>query len=440
MKFVLQHGLYASVPILKVKKRIEGYHISCDNRLQCGILIAEVFYLTDGIVVIGNGIAGLSAAEAARKEDSNIPVSIISKESCPTYYRLRLCECLNDGLDTTKLNIHDTSWYKEKNIDLLLGRGVSSINVPQKRVNLDDGEEVSYSKLVIASGSKSFLPPVSGNAMENVCTIWTVNDIKKVNSYLKGARNVLVVGGGLLSLETAYRLKLNGVEATIVERNSALLHRQLDKKGSEVFEKKVLSLGVKVIKDASVKSIEGEDRAMGIRLEDGRFVKGDLIIIAAGVRPQVDFLNGTGIKVNKGIVVDKFLRTSIEDIFAAGDAAEVDGVMYGLWAAALEQGKAAGINAAKSIAHKELTEYKTKAFPYFLNSMDTKIYSIGNVNESNEGTRAGYEHIDEERYIYRKILVKDGIPKGAILMGDISNAMKIINAVKNGTPLQEDIY
>jgi nitrite reductase (NADH) large subunit len=276
--------------------------------------------------------------------------------------------------------------------------------------------------------------------MENVCTIWTVDDIKKVNSYLEGAKYVLVVGGGLLSLETAYRLKLNGTEATIVERNSALLHRQLNKKGSEVFEKKVLSLGIKVVKNASVKSIEGKGRAKGIRLEDGRFLNGDVIIIAAGVRPQLELLEDTGIKVNKGIVVDKFLRTSIEDVFAAGDVAEVDGVMYGLWAAALEQGKAAGINAAKSISNKELVEYKPKVFPYFLNSMDTRIYSVGDIKGEGVETRENYEYTDEQNYMYRKIFVKDSIPIGAILIGDTSNAMKIINAIKTGTPVHEDIY
>ncbi|MDK2794518.1 MAG: hypothetical protein PWP27_1633 [Clostridiales bacterium] len=211
-----------------------------------------------------------------------------------------------------------------------------------------------------------------------------------------------------------------------------LLPSQLDIKGSQIFESKVRSLGIDIITDVSVQAFEGNEQIDSIRLKNGHILPTSFVIIAAGVRPNISFLQNTDIIINKKIVVDQYMKTNIDNIYAVGDVAAFGGKWYGLWSTALQQGMIAGANAAG-----DNVEYIPEIPPYFLNSMDTKVISFGDIGTN---TSVFYEiaaFIDEKNYIYQKLIFQNNILVGAILIGDTSSSNKISTAIKNRM-LKED--
>ncbi len=387
----------------------------------------------DPILVVGGGIAGLSAAEAARERSPGTPVVLLSKESAPPYFRLRLIELFDGTSDPAALRLHPSEWYAERGIDLRLSTTVASVLPAERRVVLAGGESLAYSTLVLASGSTSFLPPVEGARLPGVFTLWTLDDVLALRTALTGARSAVVVGGGLLGLEGAYQLSRRGIAVTIVEMVPRLLPNQLDLEGSRFFEAKVKSLGIGVRTGAGVACLEGGDRVRRVVLQDGDVLPADLVLFAAGVRPNLGFLEGSGIAVGKRISVDAALRTNLPGVFAAGDVAEVDGRWDGVWPAAKAQGRVAGLNAAggdERVAHE--------AAPYFLNTMETRVASIGSIGAASTvpadpGAAFEYESCrDEEKLVYKKLMFQHGTLVGAVLVGDTSAFQKINAGVKAG--------
>ncbi|NLY43401.1 MAG: NAD(P)/FAD-dependent oxidoreductase [Clostridiaceae bacterium] len=380
-----------------------------------------------GIVIIGNGIAGLSAADAARKHNPEIPVTIISSEEKPTYYRLRLCNLLEEDTDIDSLYIHPVDWYKDKKIDVLLNKTVTSICSKEKYVVVNDSEKIPYSKLIISSGSRCFIPPVPGSDLPGVHTLWTIKDVFNINKELANTKHAVVIGGGLLGLEAAYHINKKGVKVTIIELMPRLLPNQLDIQGSHIFQSKVESLGINVLTNVSVKAIEGEKGVEKVLLSDGNSLSTNFVLFSAGVIPNIEVTQGLDIAINRRIVVDKYMRTNIEDIFAAGDVAVFNDRWYGQWSVAQQQGKIAGANAAGAGI-----EYVPDIAPYFLNTMDTKVSSLGYIIKDMSANHDSIEFSDKSRYIYQRLFFVDNVLSGAILIGDTSKATKISRAIKDG--------
>ncbi|WHH57510.1 FAD-dependent oxidoreductase [Petroclostridium sp. X23] len=385
-----------------------------------------------GIVIIGNGIAGLSAAEAARKQDENIPITIISNEKYLTYYRLRLCEFIGKALDSNSLNVHPLSWYEDRNIEVLLNKTVMLVNAAEKLIQLHDGLQLSYHKLIIASGSFSFIPPVADTPQNVIMSLWNMDDVYGLNDEVEHIRHAAIVGGGLLGLEAAYHMNKQGIKTTIIEFMPRLLPNQLDEHGSRIFASKVKSLGIDIITGSTVQSIIGTERVEKVVLNTGKIIDAQLVFSAAGVRPNLSMVKSTHVNINKRIIVDQFMRTSDADIYAAGDVAEYNNKWLGLWSAAMSQGKIAGTNAAGG-----QMEYKLETPPYFLNSMDTKIFSIGDIGRDMSSAYETIQCVNEEDYLYQKLFFKNNKIMGAILIGDTKNSNKISIAIKNGMTKNE---
>lgn len=379
----------------------------------------------EGIVIIGNGIAGLSAAEAARKNNEKIAVTIISDEKYLTYYRLRLCEEITNEKADSSLILHTVEWYTERNINLVLEKKVAAILPDKKAVLLDTEEIINYSKLIIASGCSSWRPDIQGRNKHGVFGLRTLEDVKGIKENLRNTSEAVIVGGGLLGLEAAYNLKRKGLEVSIVDTSPNLLSRQLDRKASLLLEKKVRSLGIKLFSGLSVKEINGGISAEEVMLSDGTAIKSELVLFSAGVIPNVNFIGACGIAVNRGIIVDEKMRTDNLHIYACGDAAEFQKQMPGQWMVSMNQGSVAGINASGGEA-----EYIYSTTPYFLNTMGIKLYSIGNI--SIDGANCDtLELLNEENYVYHKLFFDKEVCVGGILMGDVGNFSKFNNAVKN---------
>lgn len=377
-------------------------------------------------VIIGNGIAALSAAESIRKNDKESKITMITREPYNTYFRIKLSHLLGHEYELEKLYVRPESWYKSNNIDIMLKCSVVSLDTDKKIIHLDSSDKIKYDRLIIATGSYSFIPPVKGRDKNGVYAIRSLDDVNNLNKYIKDKKRGIVVGGGLLGLEAAWSLKQAGYDINVIEFFPRLLPKQSDEEGSKIIENIIENSGIKLILNAEVAEITGDD-ADGVILKDGRKVQADFVIFSAGIRPNVDIAKDSDIKINRGILVDDFMRTNVDDVFAAGDVAEYNGKIYGLWTVAMAQGRNAGLNAAGI-----RTKYKEVIPSSTLKITGVDVFSSGDIS-GEKSTSYSYK----DGNIYYKLFIKDNKLVGAILIGDISSSTKIKKAIDSGYNLKE---
>lgn len=372
-------------------------------------------------VVLGNGVAGTTAAASIRKLDSSGKITILTDEAVPFYSRIRLIDYLAGEADKQGIIIHKDDWYEKNNIKLVLNSPVSEIDKENKRVVTPSGQ-LAYDRLLIATGGISFVPPIPGSDKKGVFTLRTIRDADEIMAYAKGLRKVILIGGGVLGLEAGNSLRKTGYEITVVEFFPRLLPRQMDPEGAGVLKAQMEGMGFKFYLGARSKEIFGDERAKGLRLEDGTEIEGDLIIISAGVRPQAGLCKGLGLTINKGVVVNDRMETETKDIYAAGDLIEHRGMFYGIWPAAQKQGEVAGINMAGGSA-----VYEGTTMSNMLKVVGIDLAAAGDIDPDSKSESV--VHKDKDKYIYRKLVIKDNVITGCILYGDISGYQKILRAI-----------
>jgi len=367
-------------------------------------------------VIVGNGIAGLSAAEAIRKKDENGRITIISAENYLTYYRVKLTHFISKNFNDDELFIHNDQWYKDRNIDLSLGKMVTKIYTNLNEIELSDGTKIKYDKLLLANGSKPFIPPIKGSEKEGVFALRTVDDLKKEQSYFKNCDSVTVIGGGLLGLEAAWAIRKLDKVVNVVEFFSHLLPRQLDEALSNEFSHQLEENGLNLYLGAATDEILGDSKVEGIRLQDGREIKTDAILISAGIRPILDIVKDSNIKFDKGIQVDSSMKTNIDNIYAAGDVAEFNGMVVGLWGISGDQGKVAGENMTGGSAQYEMPE---------LNAMlmldKLVVFSAGNIKDFDKTV----EEENEAKNAHYKLFVSNNKVVGGVVINDMAKVPKV---------------
>ena len=369
------------------------------------------------IIIIGSSIAGITAAEAAHRQDPAADILVLSQDRFPPYYRLRVCEVLDNPAIVDQLALHPPQWYADRQIRLELDTRVAAIYPAERQVGLADGRRLTYRSLVIASGSQSFIPPVTGIRRPGVHAIWTLQDALDTASDLTKATRAVVIGGGLLGLEAAWHARRRGLPTTVIEKAPRLLVNQLDEGGSAILTQRVRQQQVEVVTGADVTAVTGstgepDSPAAGVRLADGRFFPADLVLVSIGVRANINFLEGSGIAVQRRICADERMQTSQPDIYAAGDAAELDGYWFGLWSVSRAQGQVAGLNAAGGNARFD------KAIPpYLINTMDTRVAVQGDKGIADQPEYELDVLMDPDSGNYRKLVYRDGIFSGFMLVG-----------------------
>lgn len=384
------------------------------------------------IVIIGSSIAGLSAAEAARQKAPDCRITILSEDTHLPYFRQRLAEVLTDRGKAEKLYLHPKSWYTERGFDLRLNHRVTGIDPENKVVSLENGEKITYDKLILASGSASFVPRMPGAELSGVETLWTMEDALRIEAKLQNAKRGIVIGGGLLGLEAASAMHERGLETLVLERLPRLMMRQLDERSAELFTAKVQSEGTRVTTQACVAEIYGDEegRVKGIRLEDGQDFPCDLVLVSAGVMARTEYLKDSGVLIDRKIVMDDRMRTNVPDIFAAGDCAVMDGRWYGLWMIAKLQGQIAGENAAGFDARCVM-----QTPPYMVKTMGTQIVSSGLIEEGGltedqqAHLRADITENSEAFQYSKKLYISDQL-SGFVLLGDTKAFSKLLKELK----------
>lgn len=386
------------------------------------------------VAVIGGGIAGVSAIETVSELAPEAEITLLNRENELPYYRLNLTRFLAGEINRDELPIHPKSWYKERNIQLRTGASVRSITVPEKTIVLDDESVIPFDKLILAAGAHPFQPPIEGAHLENIFLLRTISDAESILNTASGNKKCVCIGGGVLGLEIAGALAQQGVDVTLLERHEWLMPRQLCRTAADFLEKHMNTIGVKVLKNISSEKFLGDETVAAVKSKSGEEIPADLVVIAAGVRPNSFIARKAGIEVNKGTVADNLLQTTEQDIFTAGDVAEHNGIVYGNWSVSQSQGKIAGANAVGKIM-----EFGGIPRSNTLKVLGIDMLSIGTFT-AEDGSYEVLEECSEENY--RRFILHDGILVGAILLGkasaDSGSVKKAVESRKNLSDILPD--
>ena len=377
-------------------------------------------------IIIGNGVAGTTAAEEIRKRDSDGKITIFTDESSPFYWRVRLIDYLAAEVDEEGLRAKKEGWYKENGIDLFLNTRVVSGDAKEKMVKTEEGQTFGYDRLLIATGSHSFVPPIKGADKKGVFTIRSLQDARDAREYAKSINNLVLIGGGLLGLESGNSLRKLGPNPMVVEFFPRLLPRQLDEDGARRLQSIMEKMGFSFRLGATTKEILGSDTVTGIVLESGDELKADMVVISAGVRPNMELAESLGLEKEKGIKVNESLLTNQQDIYAAGDVAEFKGMPYGIWPAAMEQGKIAGANMAG-----ENLKYSGTTMANVLKVVGVDLASAGEIDVDNKFESKTVKG----EGLYKKIILENNRIIGCIMLGDTEK----FNQVKKMMTEKQDV-
>jgi nitrite reductase (NADH) large subunit len=374
---------------------------------------------------VGSGIAGVSAAETVRRVSPDSTITLIGTEGELPYYRLNLTRYLAGEIKRDALPIHPTNWFEEQGIELIRSVTVDHINPATHSVLLSNGRELPYDRLILAAGSHPYIPSLEGVHLEGVFTLRTSVDADRLLARVQSGTRCICIGGGILGIETAGALARQKADVTLLESHEWLMPRQLNSRAAGVLERHLSSLGIRVIKKAQTRALLGETRLSGVALQDGPTLPADVVVLATGVRPNTALARKAGLEVNNGIVVHNHLQASLPDIYAAGDAAEHNGQVYGAWAASQYQGTIAALNAVGiPTAFGGLPRSNT------VKALGLDLTSIGKF-QPEDGSYSVLEREGPSDYVM--FVFHDGHLAGAILIGYADLAVAVKKAVESKT-------
>ncbi|MEQ8201234.1 MAG: FAD-dependent oxidoreductase [Syntrophomonadaceae bacterium] len=386
----------------------------------CGVVrenfVAEKMedeFLSDSeerFLIVGGGIAALSAGAAIRRRNRTGKITLLTEEEVMPYYRPVLPDLIGSDLSGEKFYVYGDEWYQRKQIEVRTSSRVIQLDTGSRQVTLEDGSVLDYDKLILATGARSSIPGIPGADKAGVLTLRDLADARLMKQSLKEGRRAVLVVAGVQGLQLVDSLVNNGLQVTVIESRSRLMPNQLDEPGSERLRHLMLENGVEVCLGVEVASILGGQQVSGVQLSDGQVFETDLVVFTGGYVPNVELAQAAGIQVDGGIQVDRSMRTSTSDVFAAGDAAILDGKRIGSWAVALEMGRVAGANAAG-----DWLEYSQPVIPILLKVFGQEVFSLGEVNLPPGDCRIT-EVWDKKVNYYQKSFVKDGVLVGVIIM------------------------
>ena len=370
------------------------------------------------IVIIGGGIAGVSAAQAARETDPKARIFLVCDEAELPYYRTRILEWIN-GADPEKLRLRSDLWYIDMGIQVVRARA-TAVAAENRQVRFSDGSYLYYDRLILTTGASAILPETVYAQLPGVGPLRNVEDVRRVMSY---TGPTVVVGDGLLAVEAAWQLSRAGRDVTILGRGRRLLAQHLDKEGSAFLLRVVELLGIHVALQGELSALE-DGRAY---LADGRAFAADSVVFASGIRSNGKMGQSAGASLNRGILVDRQMRTTVDQVWAAGDCAELEGEVAGLWTVAMEQGAVAGTNAAGGYR-----VYTPKPHAYTMQAMGIVLLSYGALDRAD-----CLSVVNSQKPGFGKMFFESGQLVGAEMIGPDLPLLQVRKAVDSRLPREE---
>ncbi|MHB8481884.1 MAG: nitrite reductase large subunit NirB [Nitrospiria bacterium] len=380
------------------------------------------------LVVVGNGMAGIAAVEQILALHGGFEIAVYGAEPFVNYNRILLSDVLSGKKKPEETYLNNREWYEKNGIALYVNQKITAIDPAAKTVLNDQGGEISFDKLLLATGSNPFIPPIKGIEKKGVFTYRNLDDTAGMIDYAKKSHKAVVIGGGLLGLEAGRALVQRGLHVTVFHLTDRLMELQLDDESGLILKKEVERLGIRVHLNHSICEIIGEESVEGVAFSNGKAYEADMVVFSTGIRPNIELAQKAGLNIRRGIVVNDFMETSHSDIFAVGECAEHRGKTYGIIAPLFEQAK---------VAARALTGLKDKKYEGTVDSATLKVAGIDLVSIGNFlGNSPGCEELlysDKGQSLYKKIVLQGNRVVGAILLGDTSDSARLLQLVKSKT-------
>lgn len=377
------------------------------------------------LVLVGNGMAGVRCIEEILKLDpSGFEITIFGSESHVNYNRILLSSILQGDSSFGDITLHDREWYERHHIHLYTGETVIEIDKHLQVVKTDQHRIVPYDQLIIATGSVPFSLPIPGADKQGVGTFRTIEDCQRMLESSKKNKKAVVIGGGVLGLEAAKGLLNLGMTVYVVHIGSYLMERQLDETAARMLQKELESQGMKFLFEKETKEIVGDIGAKGVIFKDGTEVEANLVVMAAGVRPNVQLAIKTGIETNRAILVNDYMETSVPNIYALGECVEHRGMVYGLVQPLYEQGKVL----AKRICGIESPGYEGSVLSTQLKISGVDLFSVGIIHDKDSSNQS-IKIYDEVERAYKKVVFQDYKIIGAVLYGETKERTKLLDMI-----------
>jgi len=381
-------------------------------------------------LIIGNSAGGIGAAESIRQVDKKGALTIVSEEPYPAYSRPLISKYLTGERTLEEILFRPLNFYDQNNIIFLPGKKVSHLELDHQTVQLEDGEQIAWEKLLFAVGGKPIFPRMKGSSKRGVFTFTTLDDAKAVGKFLDSRKKAVVIGGGLIGISVTEALVKRGVDVIVVEMKKRILNTILDQQASLMAEEILKQAGVEIVAGHTVVKVNGRDTVEEVILDNGDTVPCDLVVVAIGVSPRSELALDAKLEINRGIVVDHHMATNHPDVYACGDVAEAYDFVYGenrlipIWPNAYVGGRIAGFNMAGIP-----TKYSGGTAMNSLNYFGIDIASAGMPTAPNDD---GYETISkQEGNIYKKVILKDGLVMGMIVVGNIEKSGIIFGLMRD---------
>jgi nitrite reductase (NADH) large subunit len=385
--------------------------------------------LSERLVIVGNGMAAARLVDELVKSSlGRYAIAVIGEEPRLAYNRVLLSSVLAGETASHEIELKPASWWRERGVTLKYGSRATEIDIGRRELKIENDESIEFSKLVLATGSTPLRLNVPGADLPGVNTFRDTRDVDLLLTLAAQKKRVVVVGGGLLGLEAAYGLAKAGAPVTLLHLMDRLMERQLDAPAAQLLKSLVERKGINILLNASTARIAGESKVEGVELADGRRIDADAVIFAAGIRPNVALAAEAGIKVNRGVVVDDVMQTSVDGVFALGECAEHRGICYGLVEPAYEQARVL----ARHLAGREAS------YPGSVVATNLKVSGVAVFSAGDFLGAEGSESIvlsDARRGAYKKLVIADGRLTGAVLIGDVTDALWYLELIRAREPV-----
>lgn len=386
------------------------------------------------IAIIGNGVAAVTAIRELRSRDTSLSIDIFAEEEYPYYPKPRLIDFIRGDIEKENVIQYDQSWYSKQNVNLHLSEPVLDIVPNSGSVLTSNSTYFGYDAILLTVGSNPFVPPIHGIEKGNVFTLRNLDDSVAIKSAIEGSGREIIIGGGILGIELAAAMRRSGGDPIVISNIGTLLPTQLDEGASQILMERLQRLGITVLLGFTCTQILGHEVTTGVESNDGDKVKGDLVVITTGIKPNTTLARNSGLEIGKGrgIIVNEFMQTSQPNVFAAGDCTEWKGICWGIIPVAMETAKIAAAN----ILELGSERYTGTTPSNTLQVAGIDMTSIGEINPQS----VEYESIvqaNHEEGTYYKAVMKDHVVVGGIALGNRKVAMKLRKLIREQTDVSD---